>query len=110
MKRMELSAIGLGLLTSVGLLTGEQAYAGENDHPTKCTQETLNGQYLEAGNGMLIPPRAPVWNPSGSPVVSNRLRCLFDLQWRRHRDRLCDIHRQRRQRECNIANSHNVYA
>jgi hypothetical protein len=56
MKRVELSAIGLGLLTSVGLLTVERAYAGENDHAGKCTLETLNGQYLVAANGTLIPP------------------------------------------------------
>ena len=67
MKRVELSAIGLGLLTSVGLFTVEQAYAGENDRPLKCTLETLNGQYLEAGNGMRIPPVPLFGIPSGAP-------------------------------------------
>jgi hypothetical protein len=39
MKPVELSVIGLGLLTSVGLLTVERAYAGGNDRPLKCTLE-----------------------------------------------------------------------
>jgi hypothetical protein len=54
MKRVGLWAIGIGLLVSVGPLAGEQGYAGENE--AKCTLATLNGQYLFAGNGTLLPP------------------------------------------------------
>ena len=67
MKLEGLWTVGIGAIVSVVLFAGEQAYAGENDHATRCTLETLNGQYLEAGNGMLIPP-VPVFSiPSGAP-------------------------------------------
>jgi len=69
MKRVELSAIGLTLLTSVGLITVERAYAGENDHATKCTLETLNGQYLVAANGALFPPAFGVTEQSVSAAA-----------------------------------------
>ena len=67
MKLVGLWGMAIGAIVSVGLFAGEQAYAGENDHPTKCTLETLNGQYLEAGNGMLIPPVPLFGIPSGAP-------------------------------------------
>jgi hypothetical protein len=67
MKLAGLWAIGIGAIVGVGLFAGEQACAGENDHPTKCTLETLNGQYLVAANGMLIPP-VPLFSiPAGAP-------------------------------------------
>ena len=69
MKYVALQAIGLGLLTSVGLPNLESAYAGENDHPGKCTLETLNGQYLVAANGSLIPP-VPLFSiPAETPPL-----------------------------------------
>jgi hypothetical protein len=69
MKHVGLRAIGLGLLTSIGLLTLESGYADENDHPTKCTLETLNGQYLVAGNGTLFPPAFGVTEQSVSAAA-----------------------------------------
>jgi hypothetical protein len=69
MKLEGLWAVGIGTIVSVGLLAGEQAYAGENDHRAKCTLETLKGQYLGAANGMLIPP-VPLFSiPAGTPPL-----------------------------------------
>ena len=67
MKLAGLWTIGIGAIVSVGLFAGEQAYAGENDHSVKCTQETLKGQYLVAASGMLIPPVPLFGIPSGAP-------------------------------------------
>ena len=67
MKLEGLWAVGIGTIVSVGLLAGEQAYAGENDHRAKCTLETLKGQYLGAANGMLIPPVPLFQIPAGAP-------------------------------------------
>ena len=57
MKRAGLWAIGVGVLVSMGPLAVPEAYAGENEG--KCTLATLNGQYLFAGSGMLLPPAVP---------------------------------------------------
>jgi hypothetical protein len=56
MKRTELLAIGIGVLASAGLFAVERAYAGEDDHPTRCTLATLDGQYLFGGTATLFPP------------------------------------------------------
>ena len=56
MKRIGPWVMGIGVLAGVGLLTMERAYAGENDHPGKCTLATLNGQYMFGGPGTLFPP------------------------------------------------------
>jgi len=67
MRRAGLSVIGVGALVGVGLFTVERVYAGENDHPTKCTLATLNGQYLFAGpDTLLFPPAFGVTTPSVS--------------------------------------------
>src|SRR6516165_7920468 len=47
----------------MGPLAVPEAYAGENEG--KCTLATLNGQYLFAGSGMLLPPAVP------SPLTTN---------------------------------------
>jgi hypothetical protein len=60
MKRTNLAAIGIGVLASTGLFAMAQAYAGEDDHPARCTLATLNGQYLLSGSGTLFPPAAGV--------------------------------------------------
>lgn len=65
MKLAGLWGIAFGAVVSVGLFAGEQAYAGENDHPTKCTLATLDGQYLFAGSGTLFPPAFGI--PKGTP-------------------------------------------
>ena len=60
-------AIGISVFVSAGLFMLEPAYPGENDLMHKCTLETLKGQYLVAGNGMLIPP-VPLFSiPAGAP-------------------------------------------
>jgi hypothetical protein len=64
MRRGSLWATGIGTIVSVGLLAGERASADG-----KCTLETLNGQYLVAANGMLIPP-VPLFSiPAGTPPL-----------------------------------------
>jgi hypothetical protein len=59
----------IGIIVSVGPLAVGQGYAGENQ--AKCSLETLNGQYLVAGNGMPIPP-VPLFSiPAGTlPLVT----------------------------------------
>ena len=59
MKRTARWAMGIGVLVGVGLWTMERAYADEDDHPTRCTLATLNGQYLFAASGTLLPPASP---------------------------------------------------
>ena len=54
MKRAGLWAIGIGVLVSMGPLAVPEGYAGESEG--RCTLATLNGQYLFAGSGMLLPP------------------------------------------------------
>ena len=69
MRRLGSKVIGAVTLTSMVLLTVEPPYAGEYDHPTKCTLETLNGQYLVASNGTLFPPAFGVTEQSVSAVA-----------------------------------------
>ena len=64
MKRAGLWAIGIGALVGAGLLPMGRAYAGEDDHPTRCTLATLNGQYLFNGTGTLFPPAFGVTSAS----------------------------------------------
>jgi len=64
MKRAGLWAIGIGALVGAGLLRTGRAYAGEDDHPTRCTLATLNGQYLFNGTGTLFPPAFGVTSAS----------------------------------------------
>jgi hypothetical protein len=56
MRRTDLLAISVGVLAAAGLFTIERAYAGEDDHPTRCTLATLDGQYLFGAPGTLFPP------------------------------------------------------
>ena len=64
-KRKELWALGIGVLVSVGLPVN--GYAGENG--TRCTLDTLRGQYLVAANGTLFPPAFGVTEPSVSAAA-----------------------------------------
>jgi hypothetical protein len=64
MKRIGAWVMGIGVLAGVGLLTMGRAYAGEDDHPTRCTLATLNGQYLFNGTGTLFPPAFGVTSAS----------------------------------------------
>jgi hypothetical protein len=66
MKRIGAWVMGTGVLAGVGLLTLERANAGDNDHPSKCTLATLNGQYMFGGPGTLFPPAFGVTAPSSA--------------------------------------------
>jgi hypothetical protein len=61
MKRVEILAIGLGIVASVGV---GPVYAGESEKG--CTLATLNGQYLFGGSGVLFPPAFGVTAPSAT--------------------------------------------
>ena len=54
------TAIGIGLLISVGLVTAEPGYAEEK----ACTLKTLKGQYQFALIGTLLPPAFGVTEPT----------------------------------------------
>src|SRR5215475_4155361 len=56
MKRVSLWMIGIGLCITVGLLTVQQGYAGEEDDGPTCTLKTLKGRYPFASPGLLLPP------------------------------------------------------
>ena len=56
MKRVSLWRIGLGLVITVGLITVEPGYAEDKDHAPTCTLATLQGRYLSAFSGFLVPP------------------------------------------------------
>jgi hypothetical protein len=59
MKQVGLWAIWIGMVVSIG---PGQAYAVEKEE--KCTLATLNGQYLFAGSGTLLPPAVGVTKQS----------------------------------------------
>jgi hypothetical protein len=59
MKCVSLWMIGIGLCITVGLLTVQQGYAGEEDDGPTCTLETLKGRYLFGGIATLLPPAVP---------------------------------------------------
>ena len=63
-KRLELWAIGVGVLVSLGLLAVEQGFAAEKDGTPKCTNATLKGRYLFAAPATLLPPAFGVTEPS----------------------------------------------
>jgi hypothetical protein len=69
MKRPRSKMIAAVTLTGMALLTVERAYTDERNHPTKCTPETLNGQYLVAVNGTLFPPAFGVTEQSVSAAA-----------------------------------------
>jgi hypothetical protein len=56
MRRIGLWALGIGVFLSVGPLTVERGYAGDNEGATKCTVATLKGRYLFTATGTLLPP------------------------------------------------------
>ncbi len=57
MKRVGLwAAIGIGLFITVGLLTVEPGYTEEKDQAPTCTLATLEGRYLVAFSGFVVPP------------------------------------------------------
>jgi hypothetical protein len=64
MKRAGLWAIGIGVFVSVAPLEVGQGYAKEGD--ARCTLATLNGQYLFAETGTLLPPAFGVQAPTAA--------------------------------------------
>ena len=68
MRHRTLWGIGVATLFGVGAAAVLPLHAG--DSAVKCSLATLNGQYLEAGNGMLFPPAFGVKVPSVSAVAA----------------------------------------
>jgi hypothetical protein len=67
MKRIGRWMIGIGLLITVGLMTGEQGYAEKEDDTPTCTLKTLKGRYLFGGIATQLDPDAP------DPLVKQQL-------------------------------------
>jgi hypothetical protein len=55
MKRVSLWMIGIGLCITMGLITVEPGYAEKKEHEPTCTLATLQGRYLSAFSGFLLP-------------------------------------------------------
>jgi len=67
MKRIGLLAVGIGVLATAGLVSVEQAFAG--DGAPKCSVATLKGRYLFAAPGVAF---APAFGLTGTETaVSN---------------------------------------
>ena len=62
MKRVSILAIGIGVVVTLGLLTVERGSAKEEE-PT-CNLATLQGRYLFATSGTLLPPAFGVTEPT----------------------------------------------
>ena len=56
MKRIGLLAVGIGVLATAGLVSVEQAFAG--DGAPKCSVATLKGRYLFSAPGIIFPEAA----------------------------------------------------
>jgi hypothetical protein len=56
MKRMGLWAMGIGLISCLGIVTVKLGYADEKDHATTCSLATVKGRYLFATSGTNFPP------------------------------------------------------
>src|SRR5215475_7154384 len=68
MKRVGLwTAIGIGLLITVGFITIKQGYTEEKDDAPTCTLKTLKGRYLFGGIATLLDPDDP------NPLVKQSL-------------------------------------
>ena len=53
MKRIGLWAIGIGLMSCVGIGAAESGYADEKEHSKTCSLATVKGRYLFATTGTL---------------------------------------------------------
>lgn len=58
MKRLGLWAMGIGLISCVGIGTIKFAYADEKERATTCSLATVKGRYLFATSGTNFPPAA----------------------------------------------------
>jgi len=72
MKRVGLSAVRMGVLVSVGLLTVEKGFT-EEQHAMRCTLDTLKGRYLYALTGTAFPPAAGVTEESAAARAGSRI-------------------------------------
>jgi hypothetical protein len=90
MKRVSLWMIGIGPCITVGLITVQQGYAGEEDDGPTCTLKTLKGRYLFGSIATLLPPAVPeqsllavagyhIFNGdgTGTDVVTGRINNTF---------------------------------
>jgi hypothetical protein len=68
MRYGKLWAIGMATFLGAGAVAAPPVHAG--DSVVKCSLATLDGQYLEAGNGMLFPPAFGVKKPSVSAFAA----------------------------------------
>jgi hypothetical protein len=68
MRYGKLWAIGLATVLGAGAAAAPPAHAGSS--AVKCSLATLDGQYLEAANGMLFPPAFGVKEPSVSAAAA----------------------------------------
>ena len=74
MKRLGLlTAIGIGIFLTVGLITVRQGYAEEKNHEPTCTLATLKGRYLFATYGTILPPAFGVKEPTPGASVGFHL-------------------------------------
>jgi hypothetical protein len=64
MKRVGLWAIGIGLVVTFGLVTVERGSAEGEKRARTCTLATLDGRYLFATSGTLLPPAFGVTEPT----------------------------------------------
>jgi hypothetical protein len=64
MKRVGLWAIGIGLVVTFGLVTVERGSAEGEKRARACTLATLEGRYLFATSGTLLPPAFGVTEPT----------------------------------------------
>jgi hypothetical protein len=64
MKRVGIWAMGIGLMSCVGIGTVEFGYADEKEHATTCSLATVKGRYLFVVNGTYFPPAAGVTTQS----------------------------------------------
>ena len=60
------AAIAIGIGITMGLIPVEPGYAADKEHEPTCTLETLQGRYLFANSGVLLPPSFGVTEPTSA--------------------------------------------
>jgi hypothetical protein len=66
--------LGIGLLITVGLMTGAPGYAEKDDDTPTCTLNTLKGRYLFGGISTVLDPDAP------DPLVKQQLIAVAGIR------------------------------
>jgi len=67
MKQGLWAAIGIGIGITVGLLTVEPGYAGEEEHERMCSNKTIKGAYGFSYSGQVLAPTGPF--TQAGPVI-----------------------------------------